>query len=248
MGSLAICETVLDNVYLSSDHGKDFYFTLLMPLCDYAEWQFAVDHVNGDNGSIAQRYFDLAQQNAMVAEWLIFAVQCKGVDAFHSIEIERPLSFRDALVAIMLNSSVCVGAVSRDSDFFAQQDPSLILKTFLPGAAKKMVESKRNGTTIINTGNNNQIAGRDMSQVYQNIAQTNDPEMARAIAEIGRIVDEEGNEETKEQFSALAEELEKANPKPGVLKAIWNSISENVPKVVEIASAVGSLSGILGLK
>jgi mevalonate kinase len=147
-----------------------------------------------------------------------------------------------------LASPLCVGAISRDCDFFVQYDQSLSFKTFSPGAARKMVESKRNGTTIINTGNNNQIAGRDMSQVYQNIAQTNDPEMARAIAEIGRIVEEEGNEETKEQFAAFAEELEKANPKPGLLKAIWNSMSQTLPKIAEIATAVGSLAGILGLR
>ncbi|HCC28354.1 MAG TPA: hypothetical protein DEP97_14415 [Erythrobacter sp.] len=110
-----------------------------------------------------------------------------------------------------------------------------------------MVDDKRSGSTIINYGNNNQIAGRDMSQVYQNIAQNNDVEMARAIAEIGRIIEEKGGPETQEQFEAFSHELSQEKPKPGVLKAMWKSMVDTVPKIAKIAASVAPLAKLLGL-
>jgi hypothetical protein len=63
-----------------------------------------------------------------------------------------------------------------------------------------------------------------------------------ALEMVAQVIENSGNQEAAENFNALSEELERAQPRKSVLRSFWNGIIAALPEIAQIAGIADHIS------
>jgi hypothetical protein len=90
------------------------------------------------------------------------------------------------------------------------------------------------GVTIVNRS----MLINSLNRVQRDVGEP----VARALQMAAQVVEESGNQEAIENFNALSEELDRAQPRKAVIKSFWNGIIAALPGIAEMVGIADHIS------
>jgi hypothetical protein len=252
--SYAVCDTLMLPGFLETSQGLECLYGFLFGFARDQEWQLAVDTAEGyervePEGIMIDRYFSLAEESSRLWDWLDYLLESRGADAFDPVPLANGAvsSFEAATCAAASGSPGAMGIVTRIPARYSFCVTSHGITVKSRSVAEKEIEMSKRGSTFNISGQGIVVGGRDVSNVCVSLEQSGQYEVANVLRKMADVVNKDGTDDTKDQFSAFAEEMAKAKPATGVLKGLWSAISTALPQLVAIAESASKFKALLGL-
>lgn len=119
-------------------------------------------------------------------------------------------------------------------DFYSQNLRITINKEIIMG---DKFENIQNATII-----NRSLVEKSFNKIRGDF----DEETAEALKEVAAEIERSGNREAAENFDSFNEELQKAEPKKSVLRALWGGVTVALPSILQMTDVVTKISKLFG--
>jgi hypothetical protein len=109
------------------------------------------------------------------------------------------------------------------------------------------IENNSGNIIIGNSGNvfNTTSGSITISNSFNKVKDKFGADAAQLLIKVAEIVNNSGNPQANEQFSAFKEELEKEQPKKSVLKTLWEGITTTLPLIKTTADIYDKVKDII---
>jgi HEAT repeat protein len=139
--------------------------------------------------------------------------------------------------------------IGKEKDLIKQYQLIVILIALIPQTliGGIMTHEYIGGDKIV-ANNSSLVIKSSFSNAINNIKESRNDEIAKAIEDLARLIENanfENRKETMENLESLAEEAAKQNPRKGTMRVLGDSILNSVQKVSEIVEKVSPLIKII---
>jgi hypothetical protein len=102
------------------------------------------------------------------------------------------------------------------------------------------------GDNFSNISNSTIISRSAIEGAVNTLTQSGNVDQANAMKQLGEMVKESGNEEAGELYEALAQEVQKPEPKKSLMQRYWDGIKTILPLVANAAAITGVIDKLVG--